>query len=65
MINDWPKIETKNIITFDPRDFNDLGKVQKLCDDTCNNLRISKFKIPTNKIQKHLDKNSKWFEMLK
>tara|TARA_Y100000114_G_scaffold84997_1_gene78527 strand:- start:208 stop:942 length:735 start_codon:yes stop_codon:yes gene_type:complete len=65
MINDWPKIETKNIITFDPRDFNDLVKVQNLCDDTCDNLGISKFKIPTNKIQNHLDKNSKWFEMLK
>ena len=55
---DMPKLKNKNCIFFDPKNISKSNDVQDLMDKICDNLKISKFKIPSLKINKFLETNS-------
>jgi len=49
--------ENKNIIFFDPKHIGSLEKLQNLMDQACDNLGISRFRIPEEKISAFLQQN--------
>ena len=55
---DMPKLKNKNCIFFDPKNISKSNDVQDIMDKICDNLKISKFKIPSLKINKFLETNS-------
>ena len=50
--------ENKNCIFFDPKHIGNLEKVQTLMDEACDNLGISRFSIPEEKISAFIQTNS-------
>ena len=50
--------ENKNCIYFDPKHIRSLKKVQSLMDEVCDNLGISKFSVPKEKISSFVQTNS-------
>jgi len=50
--------ENKNCIFFDPKHIGNLEKVQTLMDEACDNLGISRFRIPEEKISAFIQTNS-------
>ena len=55
--NNIKKLENKNCIFFDPKHIANLEKIQNLMDEICDNLEISKFAVPSDKINRFLRKN--------
>jgi hypothetical protein len=50
--------ENKNCIYFDPKNISSLTKVQNLMDEACDNLGISRFVVPEDKITSFVKTNS-------
>lgn len=61
---DMKTLKQKNIIYFDPAQMNNIDKIQALVDEACDNLRISKFKLPVSKVHNFIGRNKKWFNKL-
>jgi hypothetical protein len=47
-------------LLFNPDDFKNFNKLQKLIDDACKILKLKSFNLPINKIKIFLDKNKEW-----
>ena len=56
--------ENKNCIYFNPKHIRSLEKVQSLMDEACDNLEISKFAVPKEKILSFVQTNSIFLDKL-
>jgi len=61
MVNNYLDNDQQNIIVFDPDQIAGPNLLQEMADKVCGSLGIDNFKIPSDKVKKFVDRNSKYF----